>query len=158
MKEFFFGKLTLDALPHHWYTIGGTIFIVIMIVAIAMFLTKNKRWGWLWNEWLTSTDPKKIGTMYMIFAAAHVLSRNVRCGNDLASAIDCRRFARISHRGSFSTDFYIAWRHHGLFRDDGIFLWPHELDRTSSNWRARSGFSFLEFSWVLAHSRRRDID
>ena len=30
---------------------------------------ENKRWGWLWNEWLTSTDPKKIGTMYMIFAA-----------------------------------------------------------------------------------------
>ncbi len=36
---------------------------------LAVYLTKTKRWGWLWNEWLTSTDPKKIGTMYMIFAS-----------------------------------------------------------------------------------------
>ena len=69
MKEFFFGKLTLDAIPHVWYTIGGTVFIIMMVIAIAMYLTKTKRWGWLWNEWLTSTDPKKIGTMYMIFAS-----------------------------------------------------------------------------------------
>lgn len=63
------GKLTLDALPHVWYTIGGTLFIFVMCVAIARILTVKKRWGWLWNEWLTTTDPKKIGTMYMIFAA-----------------------------------------------------------------------------------------
>ena len=40
-----------------------------MSIVMAIFLTKTKRWGWLWHEWLTSTDPKKIGTMYMIFAA-----------------------------------------------------------------------------------------
>jgi len=69
MQEFFFGKLTLDALPHHWYTIGATATIAIMGLICAAVLTKTKRWSWLWNEWLTSTDPKKIGTMYMIFAA-----------------------------------------------------------------------------------------
>lgn len=66
--DFFFGKLTLDALPHVWYTIGGTAFIFLMGVALAVFITKKKRWGWLWREWLTSTDPKKIGSMYMIFS------------------------------------------------------------------------------------------
>ena len=68
MKEFFFGKLTLEALPHHWYTIGGTAFVFISIMILTIFLTKTKRWAWLWNEWLTSTDPKKIGTMYIVFA------------------------------------------------------------------------------------------
>lgn len=68
MKEFIFGKLTLDALPHHWYTVGGTAFVVFAIIVIATILTKKKRWAWLWDEWLTSTDPKKIGTMYMVFA------------------------------------------------------------------------------------------
>ncbi len=29
MKEFFFGKLTVDAIPHVWYTIGGTVSIII---------------------------------------------------------------------------------------------------------------------------------
>lgn len=63
-----FGKLTLDALPHEWFTIGGTYFILAMGVGIAFLLTRLKRWKWLWGEWLTSTDPKKIGIMYMIVA------------------------------------------------------------------------------------------
>ncbi len=63
-----YGILTLQALPHHWYTIGATASIALMGVLCAIFLTKTKRWLWLWQEWLTSTDPKKIGTMYMIFA------------------------------------------------------------------------------------------
>lgn len=69
MKDFIFGKLTVDSLPHVWYTIGGTIFIIISFLMLAIYLTKTKRWDWLWNEWLTTTDPKKIGTMYMIFSA-----------------------------------------------------------------------------------------
>ncbi|MBF0206419.1 MAG: cbb3-type cytochrome c oxidase subunit I [Oligoflexia bacterium] len=64
-----FGKLTLDALPHLWYTIGATASILLMGIVFAIILTKTKLWGWLWHEWLTSTDPKKIGTMYLIFAA-----------------------------------------------------------------------------------------
>lgn len=69
MNDFFFGKLTRDALPHVWYTISGTAFIFFLIIVICTYLTRTKRWGWLWNDWLTSTDPKKIGTMYMIFSS-----------------------------------------------------------------------------------------
>src|SRR5436305_7724256 len=68
MKDFFFGKLTLEALPHAWYTLGATIFFALTLIFFMVLLTKKKRWSWLWNEWLTSTDPKKIGTMYIIFA------------------------------------------------------------------------------------------
>lgn len=64
-----FGKLTLDALPHEWFTIGGTVAIIFGGLAVAALLTYFKRWKWLWNEWLTSTDPKKIGMMYIIVAA-----------------------------------------------------------------------------------------
>jgi cytochrome o ubiquinol oxidase subunit 1 len=69
MKEFFFGKLTSDAIPHHWYTVGGTIFMLLGCLVVALILKKKKLWKWLWSEWLTSTDPKRIGTMYMIFAS-----------------------------------------------------------------------------------------
>ncbi len=69
MKEFIFGKLTWDALPHVWYTIGATLSILVVCIIISVILTKRKRWGWLWHEWLTTTDPKKIGTMYLIFSA-----------------------------------------------------------------------------------------
>lgn len=69
MEFSFLGRLTKEAIPHHWYTIGGTAFMLLAVIALALFLTKKKRWPWLWHEWLTSTDPKKIGTMYMIFAS-----------------------------------------------------------------------------------------
>jgi len=67
-KNFFTGKLTFESLPDHWYTIGGTVFIILVGLIVAFILTKKKRWKWLWKKWLTSTDPKRIGTMYMIFA------------------------------------------------------------------------------------------
>lgn len=69
MEKFIFGKLTWESIPHVWYTIGGTISIILIIIALAIYLTVTKRWSWLWNDWLTSTDPKRIGTMYMIFAS-----------------------------------------------------------------------------------------
>ena len=69
MENWLYGKLTLEALPHEWFTVGATVFFALMGITFAIILTKTNRWGWLWHEWLTSTDPKKIGTMYVIFAA-----------------------------------------------------------------------------------------
>ncbi|GAC1414284.1 MAG: cytochrome o ubiquinol oxidase subunit I [Candidatus Doudnabacteria bacterium] len=67
--SFLFGKLTLADLPHEWFTIGGTIVIIIGALSIAGLLTYYKRWTWLWKEWFTSTDPKRIGVMYIILSA-----------------------------------------------------------------------------------------
>lgn len=69
MQHFLFGKLTLAALPHEWFTIGGTVALALGALAIAIPLTYFKRWKWLWREWLTSTDPKKIGIMYIVVAS-----------------------------------------------------------------------------------------
>lgn len=69
MKEFFLGKLDLQALPHEAHTIGGSIFFLLGALFVVVLLTKTKRWRWLWNEWLTSVDPKKIGIMYFLVAA-----------------------------------------------------------------------------------------
>jgi len=64
-----FGKLTLAALPHEWFTIAGTASLALGGLGVALLLTYFKRWRWLWKEWLTSTDPKKIGIMYVIVAS-----------------------------------------------------------------------------------------
>lgn len=66
--ELIFGKLTLQALPHEWFTIGGSIFVTAMLGSVALYITKLKRWKWMWHEWITTTDPKKIGIMYIIVA------------------------------------------------------------------------------------------
>ncbi len=68
MQQFIFGKLTLEALPHAWFTIGGTLSISAGLISVAALITFLKRWKWLWTNWLTATDPKKIGIMYIIVA------------------------------------------------------------------------------------------
>ncbi|HTH71854.1 MAG TPA: cbb3-type cytochrome c oxidase subunit I [Candidatus Pristimantibacillus sp.] len=73
MREFFLGKLNLEALPHEWFTIGGTVAFGLLFLSIALFITYTKRWKWLWKEWLTSVDPKKIGIMYFIVAGFMLL-------------------------------------------------------------------------------------
>jgi cytochrome aa3-600 menaquinol oxidase subunit I len=47
---------------------GADVSIVLVSLAIVFVLTYYKKWGWLWREWLTTVDHKKIGIMYMIAA------------------------------------------------------------------------------------------
>jgi cytochrome o ubiquinol oxidase subunit I len=65
-KELLLGKLDWHALPHEWFTMAGTAAFVLMALFFVVLLTVTKRWTWLWKEWLTSVDPKKIGIMYFI--------------------------------------------------------------------------------------------
>lgn len=80
MQEFIFGKLTLEALPHEWFTVGGTISITLGMLSVAAFITKLKKWKWLWGEWLTSVDPKKIGIMYFIVAGLMLVRGGLDAG------------------------------------------------------------------------------
>ena len=45
---------------------GADASIVLVTLAIIFVLTKYKKWKWLWDEWLTTVDHKKIGAMYII--------------------------------------------------------------------------------------------
>lgn len=62
------GRLTWDALPKEPITIGGAVGMVATALAVVLLLTYFKKWRWLWREWLTTVDHKKIGVMYLIVA------------------------------------------------------------------------------------------
>jgi len=47
---------------------GADASILLVSLGILFVLTYFKKWGWLWREWLTSVDHKKIGIMYLIAA------------------------------------------------------------------------------------------
>jgi cytochrome o ubiquinol oxidase subunit I len=63
------------------YLINGTyIMAALGVLGTVAALTYFKAWGWaiktgkwIWKEWITSTDPKKIGVMYIIVAIAMLL-------------------------------------------------------------------------------------
>lgn len=62
------GRFTLDAFPHDAVTAFGALSIVSVGLGAVGFITITKRWKWLWENWLTSVDPKRIGLMYVIVA------------------------------------------------------------------------------------------
>jgi cytochrome o ubiquinol oxidase subunit 1 len=64
-----FGRLTLQALKHDMIEASVGVSMVLITIALVVYLTYAKRWYWLWNEWLTSLDHKKIGVMYLIVSA-----------------------------------------------------------------------------------------
>lgn len=75
MKEILIGKLNMHSLPHEWFTIGGAAFFGALTLFVIVVLTVTKRWKWLWKEWLTSVDPKKIGIMYFAVAGFMLIAR-----------------------------------------------------------------------------------
>ncbi len=68
------GKLTLDAIPLHEPIIMGAVGAMVLGgIAVAAALTWFRKWKWLWCEWLTSVDHKKIGIMYIMVAILMLL-------------------------------------------------------------------------------------
>jgi len=67
------GKLSFDALPKDLVTIGGVVMMIASGLLVIALLTYFKKWKWLWREWLTSLDPKKIGVMYIVIAFVMLL-------------------------------------------------------------------------------------
>ncbi|WP_395061965.1 cytochrome o ubiquinol oxidase subunit I [Paraburkholderia silvatlantica] len=69
-----FGKLTLDAVPWHEPIIMGTGAVVALGgLALLAAITIAGKWGYLWREWITSVDHKRIGVMYIILAVVMLL-------------------------------------------------------------------------------------
>src|SRR5262245_39842071 len=69
-----FGKLTWDAIPFDQPIIMGAMgFMVLLIMGVLGLVTRKRAWPYLWNEWLTSVDHKRIGVMYMILGLVMLL-------------------------------------------------------------------------------------
>lgn len=73
-----FGRLSLDALPfialikdpsvnEGVANAAGSV-LIIGAAVVLYFLTRYRLWGSFYRNWLTSTDHKKIGIMYIAFA------------------------------------------------------------------------------------------
>lgn len=74
LEHLIFGNLTLDAIPYHNPIImGAGAFMGLVALVILGAITYCRKWKWLWKEWLTSVDHKKIGIMYLILAFVMLL-------------------------------------------------------------------------------------
>ena len=69
-KMDFWGRLTIDAFKHDAIESSVGVSIALGGAALIFLLTYYKKWKWLWFEWITSLDHKKIGVMYMVVSGA----------------------------------------------------------------------------------------
>jgi len=97
------GKLSLDAIPFHepiiMATLSGAGLLGLVVLAL---ITKFGKWGYLWKEWLTSVDHKKIGVMYIAVAMVMLL-------RGFADALMMRTqlaLATNGHTGIFPPEHY----------------------------------------------------
>jgi cytochrome o ubiquinol oxidase subunit 1 len=68
------GKLTWDAIPFNEpIDIAASVMMILAVVAILAWLTLKGHWPYLWREWLTSVDHKRIGVMYCVLALVMLL-------------------------------------------------------------------------------------
>jgi cytochrome o ubiquinol oxidase subunit 1 len=67
------GRLNLQALNHPLITLGASVSMVFGAIAIVGAVTYFKKWRWLWENWLTTTNHKKIGVMYLIVSVVMLL-------------------------------------------------------------------------------------
>lgn len=72
--NFLLGRLTMEAIPYHEPILVGTFAVVALLgLALLGWITYARKWGYLWNEWFTSVDHKKIGVMYIILGVVMLL-------------------------------------------------------------------------------------
>ena len=69
-----FGKLSWDAIPFHEpVAMGGVAGMVLAGILVLGGITYFKQWGYLYREWFTSVDHKKLGVMYIVLALVMLL-------------------------------------------------------------------------------------
>ncbi|MDE1943092.1 MAG: cytochrome o ubiquinol oxidase subunit I [Betaproteobacteria bacterium] len=74
MQETLFGKLTLSAIPYDNPIVMGAIgAATAMGLLVLGLITYFGKWGYLWKEWFTSVDHKRIGVMYIVLAFVMLL-------------------------------------------------------------------------------------
>jgi cytochrome o ubiquinol oxidase subunit 1 len=66
LEKFLFGNLSLAAIPfHNPIIMGAALFMGAIFALIVGLIFYYKKWTYLWREWITTVDHKKIGIMYI---------------------------------------------------------------------------------------------
>ncbi|MEJ8850932.1 cytochrome o ubiquinol oxidase subunit I [Variovorax rhizosphaerae] len=114
LTKLIFGRLTLEAIPYHEPILIATFAAVVLGgVALLGAVTYFKLWGYLWREWFTSIDHKKIGVMYIILGIIMLL-------RGFADAIMMRVQQAIAFNGN---EGYLPPHHYDqIFTAHGVIM------------------------------------
>jgi cytochrome o ubiquinol oxidase subunit 1 len=114
LQKVIFGRLTLESLPFHEPILVITfIGVVIGAAAVLGAITYFRLWGYLWHEWFTSVDHKRIGVMYIVLGLVMLL-------RGFADAVMMRAQQAIAFNGN---DGYLPAHHFDqVFTAHGVIM------------------------------------
>lgn len=112
------GRLGWDAIPYDPIILATIVGASVMGIAGVIAMTYFKKWGWLWREWLTSLDPKKIGIMYIIVSvfmlvrglveAAMMRAQQALYATEAASPVSADHFQQLFSGHGTIMIFFVA--------------------------------------------------
>jgi cytochrome o ubiquinol oxidase subunit 1 len=69
-----FGKLSWDAIPFHQPIVMiASAVVALVLTAVLVWIVVKGHLPYLWREWITSVDHKRIGVMYVVLALVMLL-------------------------------------------------------------------------------------
>lgn len=116
LQEIIFGRLTWEDFVHEPIMAGAGYAMVFGLIAIVVAISYFKKWKWLWNNWLTALDPKKIGMMYLIVSlimllrgfADTLLLRAQQASNDSLGLLSSDHFQQVFTAHGSIMIFFVA--------------------------------------------------
>ena len=112
--SFLLGRLTWAAVPLHEPILVATFAgVAVGGIAVVAALTYFRLWGYLWKEWFTSVDHKRIGVMYMVLGLIMLL-------RGFADAVMMRLQQAMAFNGS---EGYLPAHHYDqVFTAHGVIM------------------------------------
>ena len=154
------GRLSWAAIPFNepLPLLSGAV-VGIVILAVLVVVTVKGWWPYLWREWLTSVDHKRIGVMYMVLGLVMLLrgfSDAIMMRTQQAIAVgDAQGYLPPQH---YRPDLLGARHDHDLFRGDAARHRADELCRAVAARRARRRLPDAQFGQLLADRNGRAAD
>lgn len=97
---------------------GGQAMMVISGILVVAALTYFKKWKWLWKEWLTTLDHKKIGVMYILVSVIMLLrgfadalmmrAQQALASGDSKGFLDAEHFQQVFTAHGTMMIFFVA--------------------------------------------------
>lgn len=108
------GRLTWAAIPFgNPIELGAVGLMGIVVLIVLGFVARYNLWGYLWKEWITTIDHKKIGIMYILMALVMLL-------RGFVDAIMMRTQLAFSHGASHG---YLPPEHYDqIFSAHGVIM------------------------------------
>ncbi len=113
-----FGRLGTEALKHDYIEYIAGVSMLLAAIFIIILLTYFRKWKWLWKEWITSVDHKKIGVMYLVASfimllkalvdAAMMRGQQAFAAGDSFGYLGAEHFQQIFTAHGVSMIFFVA--------------------------------------------------